>query len=376
MKIHEYQAKQLFAKYKIQLPDGEVVCTHDRARAAAQRLGGRVVVKAQVHIGGRGKAGGVKLAENPEEAERAASDIIGMSIKGLIVEKVLIERALDIASEYYLGITLDRAARSNVVMVSAMGGVDIEEVAATHPEAIVTHHIDPLTGVLDFEARRLVAGAGLNQRITGAFVDMLNKLLRCFADNDCSLAEINPLAVTGEGVLVAADAKINIDDNALFRQSDVTSLREEHEEDLLEAEAQEKGLAYVRLEGEVGIIGNGAGLTMASLDAVQGAGGRPANFLDIGGGAQADIVSEGMKLILKDPNVKGLLINIFGGITRCDEVAKGILKASQTIDGDVPMVIRLTGTREEEGRKLLVGTPLITAATMAEAAKKIVELTM
>ena len=376
MKIHEYQAKQLFAKYKIQLPDGEVVCTHDRARTAAQRLGGRVVVKAQVHVGGRGKAGGVKLAKNPEEAERAASDIIGMSIKGLIVEKVLIERALDIASEYYLGITLDRAARRNVVMVSAMGGVDIEEVAATHPEAIVTHHIDPLTGVLDFEARRLVAGAGLNQRITGAFANMLNKLLRCFAENDCSLAEINPLAVTGESVLVAADAKINIDDNALFRQSDVTSLREEHEEDPLEAEAQEKGLAYVRLEGEVGIIGNGAGLTMASLDAVQGAGGRPANFLDIGGGAQADIVSEGMKLILKDPNVKGLLINIFGGITRCDEVAKGILKASQTMDGDVPMVIRLTGTREEEGRKLLVGTPLITAATMAEAAKKIVELTI
>ncbi len=373
MKLHEYQAKKLFARYGIPVPQGEVATTPSQARAIAERLGKPVAVKAQVLVGGRGKAGGIKVAPTPEEAEKVAARILSLRIKGLPVEKVLVEEALEIASEYYLGIIVDRSRKRNLMMVSAMGGVDIEEVAETHPEAIAKIHLDPLLALHDFQARQLVKGAKLDPSVTRAFVVMAKGLYRLYVERDANLAEINPLVLTKDGRLIAADAKLLIDENGLYRQPEIASWREETQEDPYEAKAREKGLAYVRLQGEVGIIGNGAGLTMTTLDIVQRAGANPANFLDIGGGARADIVREGLRLILSDPQVKGVLINIFGGITRCDEVAKGILQALEGMEVKVPMVVRLTGTREEEGRKLLEGTPLIPAATMQEGAEKIVQ---
>jgi len=297
-----------------------------------------------------------------------------MSIKGLRVEKVLVEEALNIACEYYLGIIVDRSRKRPVMMVSAMGGVDIEEVAEKHPDAIARCFIDPLLGLMDFQARQTAYAARLDSPVLRDFVAMARRLYRLFTECDATLAEINPLVVTADGKLIAADAKLLIDDNSLFRQTEIASWREETEEDPLEARARQLGLAYVRLQGEVGIIGNGAGLTMTTLDVVQRAGAAPANFLDIGGGARAEIVRNGLQLILSDPQVKGVLINIFGGITRCDEVAKGILQALEGMEVRVPIVVRLTGTREEEGRALLEGTPLIPAATMQEAAEKIVAL--
>ena len=374
MKIHEYQAKQILAKYQVPIPQGDIAATPEEAAAIAGKLGKRVVVKAQVHVGGRGKAGGVKLADTPDEAQAAASQILGMDIKGLTVEKVLVEEAADIAEEYYLGITIDRAARRNVVMVSAVGGVDIEEVAATTPEKIAKVHLDPAIGMMDFHTRILAIEAGLNPAAIRPASGFLKALYRAYMDVDASLAEINPLVLTAGGNLIATDAKINIDDNALFRQTKLAELREEQEEDPIEAEAHRKGLIYVRLDGNIGILGNGAGLVMTTLDVVQREGGRPANFLDVGGGAQAELVRSALETVLLDTNVKGVLFNIFGGITRCDEVAKGILDATAAMDINVPIVIRLTGTREREGQQLLQGTHLIPAASMQEAAQKIVEL--
>ncbi|NCO36422.1 MAG: succinate--CoA ligase subunit beta [Armatimonadetes bacterium CG2_30_59_28] len=374
MKIHEYQAKQILAKYQVPIPQGDIAATPEEAAAIAGKLGKRVVVKAQVHVGGRGKAGGVKLADTPDEAQAAASQILGMDIKGLTVEKVLVEEAADIAEEYYLGITIDRAARRNVVMVSAVGGVDIEEVAATTPEKIAKVHLDPAIGMMDFHTRILAIEAGLNPAAIRPASGFLKALYRAYMDVDASLAEINPLVLTAGGNLIATDAKINIDDNALFRQTKLAELREEQEEDPIEAEAHRKGLIYVRLDGNIGILGNGAGLVMTTLDVVQREGGRPANFLDVGGGAKAELVRSALETVLLDTNVKGVLFNIFGGITRCDEVAKGILDATAAMDINVPIVIRLTGTREREGQQLLQGTHLIPAASMQEAAQKIVEL--
>jgi succinyl-CoA synthetase beta subunit len=374
MKVHEYQAKQLFARYGIPIPQGEVASSPEQAKAIAQRLGKPVAVKAQVLVGGRGKAGGIKVAQTPDDAEQVATQILGMSIKGLRVEKVLVEEALNIACEYYLGIIVDRSRKRPVMMVSAMGGVDIEEVAEKHPDAIARCPIDPLLGLMDFQARQTAYAARLDLSVLRDFVAMARRLYRLFVECDATLAEINPLVITTDGKLIAADAKLLIDDNSLFRQTEIATWREETEEDPLEARARQLGLAYVRLQGEVGIIGNGAGLTMTTLDVVQRAGAAPANFLDIGGGARAEIVRNGLQLILSDPQVKGVLINIFGGITRCDEVAKGILQALEGMEVRVPIVVRLTGTREEEGRALLEGTPLIPAATMQEAAEKIVAL--
>jgi len=288
LKIHEYQAKQILAKYQVPIPQGDIAATPEEAAAIAGKLGKRVVVKAQVHVGGRGKAGGVKLADTPDEAQAAASQILGMDIKGLTVEKVLVEEAADIAEEYYLGITIDRAARRNVVMVSAVGGVDIEEVAATTPEKIAKVHLDPAIGMMDFHTRILAIEAGLNPAAIRPASGFLKALYRAYMDVDASLAEINPLVLTAGGNLIATDAKINIDDNALFRQTKLAELREEQEEDPIEAEAHRKGLIYVRLDGNIGILGNGAGLVMTTLDVVQREGGRPANFLDVGGGAQAE----------------------------------------------------------------------------------------
>jgi succinyl-CoA synthetase beta subunit len=375
MKIHEHQAKQILARYRVPVPRGEVASTPAEARAAAERIGGRVVVKAQVHVGGRGKAGGIKLAGDAAEAERVAGQILGMEIKGLTVEKVLVEEAADIAAEYYLGLTLDRAARKNVMMVSAVGGIDIEEVAESTPEKIARVHVQPALGLTDFQINELVYEAGLDPRAIAGAGTFLRALYDAAIALDASLAEINPLVLTRTGELIAADAKINIDDNALFRHSELSALTEESEEDPIEAEAHRRGLQYVRLGGEVGVIGNGAGLVMATLDEVKRAGGSAANFLDIGGGAKADVVRSALEVVLLDPNVKGVLFNVFGGITRCDEVARGILEGIATVDVRVPLVVRLAGTNEREGKAILEGANMAAASTMEEAAQRIVSLT-
>jgi succinyl-CoA synthetase beta subunit len=374
MKIHEYQAKEIFAKYGVPIPQGRVASTVEEAETIAREIGKPVVVKAQVHVGGRGKAGGIKVGKTPEEAREAAEKILGMDIKGLTVEQVLVEVAADIKEEYYIGITTDRAARRNIVMVSAAGGIDIEEVAVTDPEKIAKLHIDPAIGLQDFQIRQLAFEAKLPAAVIKQVGPFLKALYNVYVDYDCSLAEINPLVLDGEGKLIAADAKINIDDSALFRHKELAVFQEAQEEDPIEAEAHKRGLTYVRLEGDIGIIGNGAGLVMTTLDVVQREGGRPANFLDIGGGAKAEAVTLAIDTVLLDKNVKGIFFNIFGGITRGDEVAKGMLEAIKTMDIKVPIVVRLTGTRAAEGRELLEGSPLTPAATMQEGAQKIVAL--
>lgn len=375
MVIHEFQGKNLLAKMGTPLPRGRVAATPEEARAVAQELGCRVAIKAQVHVGGRGKAGGIKLADTPDEAFEKAGQILGMDIKGLTVKKVLVEEAIDIARELYLGITLDRAAGRHVVMLSTMGGVDIEEVAETHPEAILKASLHPQLGLLDYHVRQLVHGTDLDKEQKKKLAGFIQTLWQVYTHYDCSLAEINPLAVLKDGRMVAADAKVNFDENALFRHPELEELREISEEDPLEREAKERGLAYVRLDGEVGIIGNGAGLVMSSLDVVSREGGKAANFLDIGGGARAALVTSALGLVLSDPNVKGVLFNVFGGITRGDEVAKGIVEGSKALEIKVPLVIRLSGTNEEEGRRILHDNGFETAATMEEAARKIVQLT-
>jgi succinyl-CoA synthetase beta subunit len=374
MKIHEFQAKEIFARHGVPIPAGRVATTPEEAKAIAAEIGKTVVVKAQVHVGGRGKAGGIKLAKTPDEAFEAAGQILGMDIKGLTVEQVLVEVAADIKEEYYIGITTDRAARRNIVMVSASGGMDIEEVAATTPEKLARLHLDPALGLQDFQIRQLAYESQLPPAAAKGVGPFLKALYEVYSKYDCSLAEINPLILTGEGTLIAADAKIDIDDNALFRHKDLAVYQEAQEEDPIEAEAHKRGLTYVRLEGDIGIIGNGAGLVMTTLDVVQREGGRPANFLDIGGGAKAEVVRTAIDTVLLDKNVKGIFFNIFGGITRGDEVANGMLEALKTMNINVPIVVRLTGTRAAEGLALLEGSPLTPAATMQEGAQKIVEL--
>lgn len=373
MKLYEFQAKELFSRFGIPVPRGEMVTDAPSAAAVARRLG-RVVVKAQAHAGGRGKAGFIKLASTPEEAERLAAGMLGQSFKGYVIRRLLIEEAQSIAAEYYLAVTIDRTSKSPLMMLSAMGGVDIEEVAAAHPEKIARLPIDVAFGPLDFQLRRLVRDAELDPKTARQVIDIARRLYRVFVETDASLAEINPLMVTTEGAVLAADAKFDLDDNALFRHEDLLSYKEEAEEDPIEAEAHRRGVTYVHLDGDIGIIGNGAGLVMMTLDLVNRAGGRPANFLDIGGGARADQVRQALEIVLMDKNVKGVLFNIFGGITRGDEVAKGILEATATMDIKVPIVVRMSGTRAEEGLKLLEGTRLIPAAGPVEAAEKIVQL--
>jgi len=381
VKIHEYQAKEVLARYGVTVPRGRVASTPEEARTIAQELGGRVVVKAQVHAGGRGKAGGIRLADTPEQAEQHARDLIGSRLvtpqapQGVLVEKVLIEEAISIAQEYYLGITLDRARQRDVVMVSAMGGMDIEQVAEEHPEAIVKVWVEPWHGLMPYQARQALYEAGIAREAVPTATKFLLALFKAYAGSDASLAEINPFVLTQDGECLAADAKLNIDDNALFRHPEFNEYREESHEDPIEAEAHRRGIQYVRLGGDIGIIGNGAGLVMGTLDEVSRAGGKPANFLDIGGGAKADLVRNALEIVLMDPNVKGVLFNVFGGITRGDEVAKGIIEGIQSLQVKVPIVIRLAGTRAEEGLALLQGTDLIPAVTMQEAARKIVEVT-
>ncbi|HEX9996279.1 MAG TPA: ADP-forming succinate--CoA ligase subunit beta [Abditibacterium sp.] len=374
MKIHEYQGKEIFAKYGVPVPQGRVAFSPDEAASIATEIGKTVVVKAQVHAGGRGKAGGIKVAKTPDEARAAAQQIIGMEIKGLKVEKVLVEEAADIKEEYYLGITTDRAARRNIVMVSKEGGIEIEIVAEENPAAIAKLHLDPAIGLQDFQIRQLGFEANLPPLALKGMGAFLKALYRVYLDYDCSLAEINPLVLTGDGKLIAADSKIVLDDNALFRHPELAKFQEEQEEDPIEAEAHKRGLTYVRLDGDIGIIGNGAGLVMTTLDVVKREGGHPANFLDIGGGAKAETVTKAIDTVLLDKNVKGIFFNIFGGITRGDEVAKGMLEAIATMDIKVPIVVRLTGTRAAEGLALLEGSTLVGAATMQEGAQKIVAL--
>ena len=380
MKLHEYQSKDLLARYGVAVPAGEVTADFAEARAIAEKLGGNVVVKAQVLMGGRGKAGGVKLFTDAAAAGDFAKDLIGKKLvsiqnpDGMVVEKVLIAETVDIAKEFYVAVLLDRNLQKNIVMLSAEGGMEIEEVAETNPDAIVKLAIDPAFGVTDYELRKAVLDANIPKEARGQMVAMIKSLVKAYLESDAEMIEINPCALTPDNKLVAADAKVSIDENALFRHKDYAATSSDSAEDPIEAEAAKRGIAYVKLGGEIGIMGNGAGLVMQSLDEINAAGGRPANFLDVGGGAQADRVKSCVELIMMDKNVKGLLLNIFGGITRVDQVAMGILKAFEEIDIDIPVVARLEGTAVEEGRKLLEGSKIIPAATVREAAKKIVEL--
>jgi succinyl-CoA synthetase beta subunit len=376
LKIHEYQAKNIFASYGIPVPAGRIAFSPDEAEAIAAELGGKAVVKAQVHVGGRGKAGGVKLAASPDDAREKASQILGMDIKGLTVQKVLVSQAVEIAQEYYLGLTMDRDARKLVLILSASGGVDIEDVAANTPEKIAKIHIDPLIGLQEFQLKQAIFRSGVDVSKAKEIKSIIRKLFTCYLAIDASLAEINPLVVTKGGEVIALDAKINIDDNALYRQPELEKLLEVGADmDAIEAEAYHKGIAYVHLSGgNIGVMGNGAGLVMTTMDVISRAGGKPNNFLDIGGAATAEVVESELMLILKDPDVQGIFLNVFGGIVRCDMVAEGIFAAYEKLPRKVPIVLRMTGTNEDKARKLLEGTPLIYEANTEAGAKKIVEL--
>ena len=374
MKLHEYQSKRIFAEYGVSIPRGDVATSPTEAREVARQLGGPVVIKSQVLVGGRGKAGGIKLARDADEAEKLAKQILGMNIKGLIVDKVLVDEAADIQDEIYLGIVIDRSLQKPVIIASSEGGVEIEEVAKTNPKAIIRLTVDPQMGLNDYQARDLAFDLGLRRTFINQFVKIIKGLYQAFINLDASLAEINPLVMDGPGRLVAVDGKIVLDDNALFRHPDLAELRDVQEESPAERDARLAGLSYVKLDGEIGCMVNGAGLAMATMDIVKEFGGEPANFLDIGGGAKAQKVAAALRIILGDPKVKAVLFNIFGGITRCDEVARGILEALQKIKTDVPMVARLVGTNEEEGRQILAEANFPSAATLGEAAKKAVAL--
>lgn len=380
MKLHEYQSKDLLSRYGVPVPGGDVTSDPAAATEIARKLGGKVVVKAQVLMGGRGKAGGVKLFDTAEPAGEFVRELIGKRLvsiqnpSGMVVEKVLVAEQVDIAQEYYVAVLLDRSAQRHIVMLSAKGGMDIEEVAHTDPGAIVKIPIDPAWGLADFEIREGLEQAGIPGKVQSQLVRLIKGLVKAYEEADADLVEINPCAVTPDGKVIAADAKVAIDDNALFRHADYQATSSESAEDPIEEEAAKRGIAYVRLGGDIGIIGNGAGLVMCSLDEVNAAGGKPADFLDVGGGAQAERVKSCVELIMMDPNVKGLLINIFGGITRCDEVAKGILAALDELNLQIPVVARIEGTAAEEGRALLAGTRIVPAQTMQEAAGKIVQL--
>jgi len=368
MKLHEYQSKRLFARYGVPIPPGDVAGSPEEVRQIASRLGGRAVVKAQVLVGGRGKAGGIRVANDADEAERLAERILGMKIKGLPVDKVLIDQAVDIQQEIYLGIVLDRAARRPVMMASSEGGVEIEEVARTTPDKIAKVLVDPFLGLQDYQARNLAMSIGLARAHHRSFSKIARGLYDAYVSSDASLAEINPLVVTGDGQLLAVDGKMVLDDNALYRHPNLAEMRDLSEEAPAEREARKYGISYVKLDGEIGCMVNGAGLAMATMDIIKLAGGSPANFLDIGGGAKADKVAAALYIILSDPHVNAVLFNIFGGITRCDEVAKGILEALKGVPAGVPMVARLVGTNEVEGRALLAEAKMQTASSLFEAA--------
>jgi succinyl-CoA synthetase beta subunit len=384
MKVHEYQAKSILARYGVAVPRGEVTDNPADAREIAKRLGGRAVVKAQIHAGGRGKGGGVKLAKDPEEAYALAKSILGMTLvtpqtgpQGRLVKKVLVEEALDIDRELYLGVTLDRSKGLPSMMASKFGGMEIEEVAAKDAAAIVREPIDPSVGMFPFQARKLAFALGLSGESFKKGTAFLQALFRAYVDTDASLAEINPLLVTKAGDVLALDAKMNFDDNALFRHPEIKEMRDLDEEDPLEVEASKFGLNYIKLDGNVGCMVNGAGLAMATMDLVKLAGGEPANFLDVGGGATEEQVKNAFRIILSDKNVKAILINIFGGIMRCDIIAKGVVAAVREMGLATPVVVRLEGTNVDEGKRILreSGLKITPAEGLADAAKKAVEAT-
>ena len=378
MDLFEYQGKTLFARSGVPVPAGRAVRTPEEARAAAEELGGRVVVKAQVQVGGRGKAGGIKLADTPDEAAAHAAAILGMDIKGHTVHLVWVEQASQIAAEWYVSFTLDRGAKRHLAMVSARGGMDIEAVAAETPEAVVRLHIDPVLGITGWQAAELVYRAKLDRSAARAAAATIRALYRAFVDLDCDLVEVNPLVLTEDGAVLALDAKVSLDSSAFFRHQDFEDFRAAFSEDPIERMARERDLNFIKLDGSVGIVGNGAGLVMSTLDVVSLVGGSPANFLDVGGGAGADTISGALEVLTQDPGVKSVLINIFGGITRCDLVARGIVAALGSMELPWPIVVRLDGTNAAEGRRILADEAasdlVVPAATMLEAAKRAVAL--
>ncbi|MFQ5849897.1 MAG: ADP-forming succinate--CoA ligase subunit beta [Candidatus Binatia bacterium] len=382
MNIHEFQAKEILKRFGIPVPRGRVASTPQEAGTIAREMGGSCVIKAQIHSGGRGKAGGVKLAEGPEEVEQKAGEILGKKLvthqtgpKGREVKRLLVEEGLNVDRELYLGMVLDRSAARISLIASVEGGVEIEEVARRSPEKILKEVIDPAVSLLPFQCRRIAYGLALPREQVGKVVSILEGLSRAFMDLDCSLAEINPLVLTREGKLVALDAKMNFDNNALFRQPEVGKLRDLDEEDVKEVEASNLGLSYISLDGNIGCMVNGAGLAMATMDIIKLYGGEPANFLDVGGGATSDKVKEAFKILLSDKRAEGVLVNIFGGIMRCDVIARGVVEAAREMRVTVPLVVRLQGTNVELGRKTLLesGLSIVPAETMAEAAEKIVK---
>ena len=380
MDLYEYQGKELFRRFGIPVSEGRLATTPGEARAAAEELGGPVVVKAQVLTGGRGKAGGIKLADDPADAEAKAGEILGLDIRGHVVRKLWIEKASDIAKEYYLSVTFDRGTKKPLFMLTTEGGVEIEQVAEENPDALARLHIDPLEGFQPYQARRLIYGARIDEPDEQKqIVKIIEKLYACFVEADAMLCEINPLIVTPEGEVRALDSKFTVDDSALFRHPDIAEMRDVEAADPQEALAREKGVTYVKLDGEVGILGNGAGLSMATVDVVVVAGGRPANFCDLGGGGDAQGVVDALEVITSDEQVRSIFFNIFGGITRCDEVARGILAALDQMKIELPIVVRLDGTNAEAGRKILADAAppnLYVEPTMLEAAHRAVELAL
>jgi succinyl-CoA synthetase beta subunit len=383
MNIHEFQAKEVFSRYGIPVPRGIVATTPEEAKAATAELGGQSVVKAQIHAGGRGKSGGVKLVRSPEEASEVAQTMLGTNLvtpqtgpEGAPVEKLLIEELADIKQELYVALTIDRGHRGPALLVSTQGGMDIEEVAANNPEDIHTEPVDPLSGLMPFQTRRLVRKLGLDQAVASEAAKVLSALYRVFVENDCTLVEINPLIITGEGHVVALDAKINLDDDSMFRHADLLAYRDVSQEDPLEAQASDLDIAYVNLDGDVGCLVNGAGLAMATLDVTNAAGAAPANFLDVGGGATPEKVSSAVKIILSDPKVKRVLINIFGGILRCDIAGEGIVMAYKETGSTVPLVVRMLGTNVVEGKEILgaSGLPVVFADTLTDASNAIKQI--
>jgi len=380
MNVHEYQAKALLRDYGIEVPPGRFVTTPEEAEQAARDIGGTVVVKAQVHAGGRGKAGGIKVVKSPEQARQTAADMLGMRLvtkqtgaEGKVVRRLYVEAGSKIEGELYLALLVDRASQKVAILGSTAGGMEIEEVAHATPEKILTVQVDPLVGVCDFQSRELGKKLGLTGKRNDSFVSLVRNLYRLFMEKDVSLAEVNPLVISGDGV-ISLDCKLNFDSNALFRHKDIVALRDPDEEDPREAEAAKYDLNWVSLDGDIGCMVNGAGLAMATMDIIQYAGAKPANFLDVGGGADAERVAHAFRLILSDKNVKGILVNIFGGIVLCDKVAEGIIQAAKTVGVTVPLVVRLDGTNAEKGRAMLAGSGLgITPADgMKDAAEKIV----
>lgn len=374
MRLHEYQSKSLFAKYGIPIPKGRIASSASEAKQISEELGGKVVIKSQVLVGGRGKAGGIRLAKSNKEAEEYATEILGMEVKGITVKKVLIDEAISISKEIYISIANDRNSQKPILMASSAGGVDIEETAQKNPEKIIKRVIDPLIGLREYQLRDIAINIDLDRKYWKVFGEIISSLWRLYVDTDATIVEINPLVITAEERLIALDAKIVLDDNAIFRHPDLAEMRDLDAEEPAEIEGRKFGVVFIKLDGNIGCLVNGAGLAMATMDIIKLLGGKPANFLDIGGGASSEKVAAAFRIILTDPKVKAILINVFGGITRCDEVAKGILGAMKQIKPKIPVIVRLVGTNKEEGMKLLEGTDLIVADSLYSAAKRAIEV--